>query len=618
MSVFAGRRARRGLAIAVVSLASAALPSAASADAGDCNPLALKTCLAPFPSNYWAVADPSSPTGLRGQVSDDLLRPELLRQLPAEDGISPSGIFDGATGFSAGAAAVFEFGERQTPPPADGGDHVIAYDVDAGERLPVDALLSAHARNPLIVGAKQSNVLQVFARTRWPYRHRVLVAVTTKMGVGDPAFDELAARATPGTKGAAYVADVRDAIARAGLDPAEVRTATLFTVRDRDEVVGATQRLLDDTAARPHPARNVRMNWNLAGPYTAGIVTGQIRVDNYRTRDGRGPVDFSGRTRRDQWVPFQLTLPRTAGSRPAPVVIYAHGITVQKESDLAVSQLNAKLGLATISIDWPNHGARSREDGGYLLDLLSPRDLGTLSGLFNQATADQMGLYEAIGELQLDVMRPPTWQNPAGRGADGRPDLRTSSISMEGTSLGGVLGGNFAAMAPKLDFVSFHVHGHSLARVISRTVLWNAFAGVLPAGRTGTEDAILQAALAQVVDPSDGINTTDFLRHPRPGQTKKPLQMIVGDGDAIVPNEASIAVANLLDVPLVGQERFPMPGVRRAADADPDGYELRQFAAFSGPLPIPGLGESTGHLVFARPEAMNAQASFIRRFGPRP
>ena len=401
MSVFAGRRARCGLAIAVAVLAGAAPPSAAAADQQGCNPLALETCLAPFPSNYWAVEDPSSPTGLRGEVTDDLLRPELLRQLPTGEGISPSGIFNGATGFSAGAGAVFEFTQRQAPPPPDGGDAVLAFDADTGERIPVDAFLSAHARNPILVGAKQSNVLQVFARSRWPYRHRVLVAVTTKMGAGDPAFPELAAKAEPGTRAAAYVAEVRDAIEDAGLDPADVRTATLFTVRDRDEVVGATQRLLDDTAARPHPARNVRMNWSYAGPYTAGIVTGQLRVDNYRTRDGRGPVDFSGRTRKDQWVPFQLTLPRSAASRPAPVVIYAHGITVQKESDIAVSQMNAKLGLATISIDWPNHGARSREDGGYLLDLLSPRDLGTLAGLFNQATVDQMGLYEAIGDLQL-------------------------------------------------------------------------------------------------------------------------------------------------------------------------------------------------------------------------
>ncbi len=617
MSVLAGRIARRGLIIVAAALSCAALPSTAVA-APDCNPLALKTCLAPFPSNYWADEDPSSPTGLRADITDDLLRPELLRQLPVEDGISPSGIFNGATGFAASVGAVFEFTDRQAPPPTDGGDVVTAFDLDAGVRVPVHAFISNHARNPILVGDRQSNVLQVFPQVRWGFGHRILVAVSTDMGGDDPAFEELAAKAQPGTKAAAYVEDVADGLKQAGLDPADVRTATLFTVRDRAEVVDATQRLMDDTASRPHETRDVRMNWNYAGPYTAGILTGKVRVDNYRTRDGKGPVDFTGKTRKDQWLPFQLTLPRSASSRPAPLVIYAHGITIQKESDVLVSQMNAQLGLATISIDWPNHGARSRADGGYLLDLLDASRLGTLSGLFNQATIDMAGLYEAIGDLQIDVLRRPSLTNWQGRGADGKPDLKTSSISMQGTSLGGVLGGNFAAMSRDLDFIDFHVTGLGLTHIISQTVLWNAFGAVLPQGRTGTEDAVLQGALQQAIDPSDGINTIDFVRNPRPGQEKKPMFVMIGDGDAIVPNPASVAVANLVDLPLTGPERSPMPGVRRAEQADPDGYEIRQYPAFLGKSPIPLLGESTAHIAFAWPDAFNAQARFIKKFGPQP
>lgn len=615
-SVSAARVVRRGLAVCAAVLA---LPSAAFAAPDDCSPLSLKTCLAPFPSNYWATPDASSPTGVRGNVADDVLRPELLAQLPVADGISPSGIFNGATGFSAGAGAVFEFGERQAPPPSDGGDVVTAYDLDAGEEIPVHAFLSRAARNPSLVGDKQSNVLQVFPRTRWPYTHRVLVAVSTAMGQSDPAFPALAAKWKPGTRQGDYVATVAAALKQAGLDPAATRTATVFTVRDRAEVVNATQRLMDDTSSRPHPVRDVRMNWNLATPLTLGVVTGWVRLDNYRTRDGRGPVDFSGATRKDQWVPFQLTLPRSAGTRPAPVVIYAHGITIQKESDVIVSQMNAQLGLATISIDWPNHGERSRADGGYLLDLLDASKLGTLSGLFNQATVDLTGLYRAIGGMQLDVVRRPTWNNPFGRGGDGRPDLRTSSISMQGTSLGGVLGGNFAAMSPKLDFIDFHVTGLNLSHIISQTVLWDVFGNVLPKGRTGTEDAVLQAALQQVIDPSDGINTIDFVRHPRPGQAKKPMFVMTGDGDAIVPNSASVAVANLVDLPLTGPQRYAMPGVRTAEQADPDGYEIRQYPAFLGATPwLPLFGESTAHIAFVWPAAYDAQARFIKRFGPTP
>ncbi|MBJ7329797.1 MAG: hypothetical protein JHC95_07870 [Solirubrobacteraceae bacterium] len=605
------RRALIALATAVLACSLAA--PARAADPG-CNPLATETCLAPFPSDYWADDDPTSPTGKRGNVSDDLLRPELLRQLPLEDGVSPSGIFNGATGFAASVGAVFEFAQPQGAPPAGA---VTAFDLDAGVAVPVHALMSRHARDPILVGERTSNVLQVFPQARWGFGHRILVAVSTAMGEDDPDFATRAAKVPAGTKAADYVGEVGDALEAAGIDPAATRVATVFTVRDRAEVVDKTQRLMDDTSTRPHETRDVRLRSNLATPWTAGIVTGQVRVDNYRTRDGRGPVDFSGKTRKDQWLPFQLTLPRSAGTRPAPVVIYAHGITIQKESDLLVSTMNAQLGLATISIDWPNHGARSRADGGYLLDLLSPRDLGTLSGLFNQATVDLQGLYEAIGTLKLDVVRRPTWSNPLGRGADGRPDLNTSSISMQGTSLGGVLGGNFAAMSRDLDFIDFHVTGLGLSHVISQTVLWEAFGAVLPKGRTGTEDAVLQASLQQVIDPSDGINTIDFVRNPRPGQSKKPMLILVGDGDAIVPNEASVAVANLVDLPLTGPELFAMPGVRRAAQADEDGYEIRQYPALIGPTPIPRFSEGTAHIAFIHQGAFDAQVRFIKRFGPR-
>ncbi|MBJ7328573.1 MAG: hypothetical protein JHC95_01680 [Solirubrobacteraceae bacterium] len=604
---------RRAL-LALVVLACAHAAPASAADT--CNPLSTETCLAPFPSDYWADDDPTSPTGKRANVTDEILRDDLLHQLPVDEGISPSGIFNGATGFSAGAGAVFEFAQHQGPVPPDGGDLVTAYDLTAGERVPVHAFMSVHARNPLVVGAQQSNVLQVFARSRWPFGHRIVVAVSTGMGAGDPAYPARAAKAQPG-RAAAYVGEVTTALGAAGLAPASVRTATLFTVRNRAEVVDATQRLMDDTSSRPHETRDVRPRWDLQTPWSGAIVTGQVRVDNYRTRGGEGPVDFTGKTRSDQWLPFQLTLPRSAGTTPAPLVIYAHGVSGQKETDILVSQMNASLGLATISIDWPNHGVRSGPDGGYILNLLNPGELGTLSGMFNQATLDLTGLYRAIGGLKVDVLRRATAVNPIGRGGDGRPDLDTSSISMQGTSLGGVLGMNFAALAPKLDFIDFHVTGVGLGHVLSQSVLWDVFGLSMPRRRNGTEDAVLQGALQQAVDPADGINTADFIRRPRAGQTKKPMLVIIGDTDAVVPNPTSVSLANLVDLPLTGPELHPMPGVRRVADFDSDGYAIRQYPPFIGRLPIALAGETTAHAAFAWPSAFEAQMRFIRRFGPR-
>lgn len=62
------------------------------------HPLAVQTCAAPFPSDLWTVPDAASPTGRRTVVPDDLLRPELLAQLPARDGMVPSAIFDRRVG----------------------------------------------------------------------------------------------------------------------------------------------------------------------------------------------------------------------------------------------------------------------------------------------------------------------------------------------------------------------------------------------------------------------------------------------------------------------------------------------------------------------------------------
>ncbi|UUY05226.1 hypothetical protein LRS13_06805 [Svornostia abyssi] len=606
--------ARRMLAALVIVIAATAAPAA---QAADCNPLSLETCLAPFPSNYWADWDDTSPTGGRANITDDLLRPELLAQLPVEDGISPSGIFNGATGFSAGVGAVFEFTQRQPQVPYDGGDDIVAFDLDSGARVPIHAFVSGHARNPLVVGANQSNVIQVFPQSRWAYTHDIVIALSTRYGAGDPTFLESKAKVAPGSKAEEYVGLLEDGLRDAGIDPATTRTATWFSVRDRKEVIEPTARLMADTAARPHPVRNVRTSWSTTFPSVAAVVKGEVRVDNYRTRGGQGPVDFSGATRKDQWLPFRLTLPRSASRNPAPVMMYAHGLSGSKESDYYVAELNAGVGMATIAIDWPNHGARSVADGGEIFSILRPDKLGTLSGLFNQGTLDLAGLYAAIGGLEVDVLKRPTLSNWQGRGADGRPDIDTSSISMQGTSLGGVLGANFAGRAPKLDVIDFQVAGVGLSHVTSQTVLWNIMGAMFPKGTNGTEEAVLMGALQQETDTADGINTIDFVRTPGPGQSRKPMLLVLGDGDAVVPNPASVAMANLVDLPLVGQERFPMPGVRRAADADPDGYAVKQFPPFIGPMPaLPGLGESTAHGAFLWPDALNAQASFIRRFGP--
>lgn len=294
---------------------------AAQAGAGVCNPLHAKTCALPFPSNYWAVPDTGSPTGIRLGLDDSVVRPELLAQLPAADGFTPSQVFNGASGFSAASVAVFEFDRRPNTAtlPPDGGSAVRAFDLDTGKFLPIRTSLSEYARSDKV--SAPSEVLQVFPRSRWPYGHRVLIAVTGQLSVPfslEPWFELRAAKYAAGSPEAQYAARMRQALAAAGISSWNTRTATPFTVRDRDEVVMPMKNLLSATLAAEHGVRNLGTRYDLFSLDVAAQVSGEVRLDNYRRKGGIGTVDFSGATRQDEWVPFRLTIPRSAKDKPAP------------------------------------------------------------------------------------------------------------------------------------------------------------------------------------------------------------------------------------------------------------------------------------------------------------
>lgn len=594
---------------------------ASQAQASTCNPIAATTCALPFPSNFWTTASPSSPTGLRLTVADSVVRPEVLAQLPVAEGFTPSQIFSGASGYSAASVAVFEFDRRPNVDtlPADGGVAVRAFDLDTGTFLPIRASLSDYARSDKV--SAPSEILQVFPRSRWPYGHRILIAVTSQLSVPfstEPWFELKAARFPAGSPEAVYAGKVRQALGAAGLNSWSTRTATLFTVRDRAEAVAPMKNLVTSTIAGNHEVRNLSTSYDLLSSNVAALVTGEVRLDNYRRKNGIGTVDFTGATRMDEWVPFRLTIPRGAKDKPAPVVIYAHGLGANKTSDSTVTDMNASLGVATIAIDFPNHGDREASNGGGVFDNLSIDRLDRQIGMMTQCTLDFASLYKAVktGLRQVDVVAKLSLTNLNSMRPDGIPDLNTDRVSMQGTSLGGVLGSQFAALAPQLDGAIFHVTGVGITSILSESILWDSsFSKLEPPAATGAEALMLRAAIQQTLDYGDPINTLDYMRTPSAGQNKKPLLIITGAGDTIVPNSSSVAAATLANLPLVGEQLYTMPGVRVSSDYDADGYGIRHYAPYTSPLDFgPWITGASSHLVFMRPSAQDDEKAFMKRF----
>lgn len=286
--------------------------------------------------------------------------------------------------------------------------------------------------------------------------------------------------------------------------------------------------------------------------------------------------------------------------------------------DAIVTGMNASLGAATIVIDFPNHGDRAESNGGGVFDNLVTERLDRQIGMMTQCTLDLASLYKAVKTAlrQVDVVARLSLGNLNWMRADGVPDLDVERISMQGTSLGGVLGSEFAALAPQLDGAIFHVTGVGITSILSESILWDtSFAKLEPPAATGAEALMLRAAIQQALDYGDPINTLDYIRTPPAGQNKRPLLIITGAGDTIVPNSSSIAAATIADLPLVGPSLYAMLGVRLQSDYDADGYGIRHYASYTSPLQLgPWITGASSHLIFERPSAKEDQKAFMKRF----
>ncbi|MDF1781244.1 MAG: hypothetical protein P1U67_08120 [Alcanivoracaceae bacterium] len=611
---------RTPILFATLTALSTSLLSMTAQAANGCNPLSLQTCTIPFPSNYWANADASSPTGVSLEMTSSLLRQEVADQLPAETGISVEGIFNGAHGFSAASAVVFEFDHAPDPGslPKYAENVVIAYDLDAGEFVDVRAQISDYAKGNNV--SAPANVLEVYPVSRWNFGHRIVVAVTKSLEISGETKDfQSLADSASGQSEKAYLAKLSSGLAQAGIAESNVRSATIFTVRDQEEVVGPMRMLVERTFSQDHPVRNIEVDYKTYSGKKAALITGELRTDNYRREGGIGMVDFDA-TPKEQWITFRLTLPQAAHtSGKVPVAFYAHGLGADKSMDALVTTSNAGLGIATFSVDFPNHGDRKEVDGGGVFDNLEVSKLSREIGMMTQHTIDFAAAHKAlIGMADLDVLGRLTWSSWCWKCADGIADMDTTRVFMEGTSLGGVLGSSYAALSPDLDGALFHVTGVGVTSILAGSILWeSAFSGLEPPAANGAEAVMLKGAVQQLLDYGDSINYIETMRYPSDGRPIRPMMVFAGNGDSIVPNDGTIALAQIVEMPLVGEELFPMRGVVKLDDYDDLGFGVRQVPALAAGFEFllgDALTGSTAHLSFIRLQANKAQKEWITRF----
>ncbi len=530
----------------LVAAACAAVPTRPlplRAPGEPCTAAAIRSCALPYPSDEFSVADPSTPTGRRLVVPEDLVSRTLTDQLGPGGG--PQDAFGRADGFSALSPVIFEFDRAVDPDSLRADDHaaVAVYDVTAGQRVPVRVELPFAA---LQLGAP-GTVVMVWPEVRWEFGHTYVARVDDRLRSG--AYGEL--RPTLAVLGArgAFLSSIKADLARFEGDRwRRVLTATRFTVRSQANATAPLDAMAAATRADDHPVRNLQVG---PSPFVEGsstVVRGEVRTTDFR--DATGAVrPYATPSRR--WVKFLLVLP-TRPARPsgAPVVVYGHGITAAKETMLFVAGSNARAGLATIGIDVPNHGDRQDTDGGYVLDLRTPQQMGRLAAMTQQGVVDQVSLVMAVQRhlRGLDMGGP-------AAAPDGKVDLDPDHLLYVGTSMGSVLGVTSVALLPEFKGAFLQVPGTGIADIIYHSLIWPIFSGVVPVGGPVGDSMSLMGAATMVLDPADNVNFVDRIR-----ARGTPVFMVSGVGDAIVPNWTNARTAALLGLPLVGPTGFPVPG----------------------------------------------------------
>lgn len=516
--------------------------AAVAAPAADCG-LPSNSCNLPFPSDSWLVPDASTATGFRMSIPRDAVARSLTDQLGPRDQMVEAET--GADGFSPLTPIAFQLPDALDPRhvPVDGGEVVVVWDADTGQRVPVRVEVSDLGVDER--GAR--NVVVAWPRSRFAYGHRIVGVVRRGLlnAAGQPAS------ASPSLERASSA--TREAVARldAGVAWSDHLSATSFVTRSEGSITADVDRMASWVRADDHPIRNVAVQPSLIGG--AAAVTGQLRATDFRASDGVITRDGSSMPNH-KWLDFLLVLPeRPATAAGAPVAIYGHGVTVFKESMLVVAGQNAAKGVATIGIDLPNHGSQAG-NGGHILDLAHPWTLGRIESSMLQGELDQLSLLRAIEQHMGSIdVTPRDWA--AGTGGDGLADLDTSNIVYQGTSLGGLLGAGFVGLAPEVDAAYLQVPGSGFVDLLTHSLVWQIFKPIVPWGAEVGELHVLTYFAQTLLDRADNTYYLDRIR-----DRGTPVFVTYAVNDGVVGNQTTERMVGTLGLRMVGEQYGPIAG----------------------------------------------------------
>jgi hypothetical protein len=586
----------------VAALCASATVTNAQTIAGNCNPVAIKTCGLPFPSDLFMDQQTQ-----RLQFDDAIIDREItgpIRQTNTllsqmDPSFSPAKIYNGSTGFSAAGPVLFELpGAPFNKIPKDGGNIAQLFDLDTGERVDMVAELSMAARLPADP-AKSSTVVSMWPRSRLEFGHRYVAVLTTalkaKSGTASAEYSRSAGMAvalglTPPQNDAdsaladAYSESV-DILQLNGVDAEQVLSATFFTVRTEQEVTGPLLHMADYIQAQPLKISALKPGKPLGTTqYGLGTLYGRVDLVNFRDANGgvNAPYDPVPSTTQNN-VQVLMTIPRVDAGTVMPVALWAHGVGNQKEVTRTGFDRNDSGGIISVAIDHPNHGSRYNNKiplQQAFTKLSGPKFITASLGVYIQASLDQVALMTAIKNNMneaLDEARPLL---PGLERAD------TDRLVYHSLSFGSMVGVAAVAVADDIRGAFFLSGCGNLMHIFSTSLFWDTNKNSFPRDASGAEVMFQVAMMQHYIDIADGINFAQYYRNPPPGRNEKKVVMQYAIDDGNVLNEISEAQAILMDLPLMSHVYRATPWLRYGTTGGIDGYE-EGYGIYQLPYLIP-------------------------------
>jgi len=573
--------------------------------AGNCNPVAVKTCGLPFPSDLFMDAetqrlkfdDSLIDTTIDGPIRQQ--QPMLAQMDPA---FTPAKIFNGASGFSAAGPILFELpAASATVLPQDGGEFVKLFDLDSGQAINIVTRFSKAAKHPLDP-THASDVIEIWPRSRFEFGHRYVAVLSSALRKKATSGAENFTRSRGmdialGLQPAVEAGDIAlfevykeslGVLQNNAIAPQTILSATFFTVKQEQEVTAPLLKIADTIAERDLHISALRAGTPLGSSlYGLATLYGRIDLVNFRGSDGGvhapyEPIAFPAQEN----VEVLVTVPKVDPASDIPVALWGHGVGNRKEVTTLGFVRNDALGIATVAIDHPNHGSRINNldplQRNYL-DLGTPKQIMKMLGAQVQASIDQIAVMAAVRNSIGAAFDEARATLPMLGHGDG------SRIAYHARSYGSMIG--VSAVAASHDVAGAHYLSGcgGLINITSSSLFWSSSKKAFPRVASGAEVTFQLAMMQHYLDIADGLNFAHYYRDPPAGREPKKVAMQYALGDGSTLNEICEAQAIVMQLPLLRDVLKPvslLPHGEEGIDGFEDGYGIYQL-----PYIIPNASE---------------------------